>query len=39
MTWADSLKKAVIGPGTIALGIALVCGPTASALNPALDVN
>ena len=39
MTWADSLKKAVIGPGTIALGLALVCGPTASALNPALDVS
>jgi signal transduction histidine kinase/ligand-binding sensor domain-containing protein len=39
MKWADSLKKALIGPGTIALGIALVCSPTASALDPALDVN
>jgi signal transduction histidine kinase/ligand-binding sensor domain-containing protein len=39
MKWADSLKKAVIAPGVIALGIALVCGPSASALDPALDVN
>ena len=39
MKWADTLKKVVIGPGTIALGIALVCGPTASALDPALDIN
>ena len=39
MKWADKLEKAVIAPGTIALGIALVCGPSASALDPALDVN
>jgi len=34
MTWAGSLKTAVI-----ALGVALLCGPSASALDPALDVN
>ena len=39
MKWADKLERAVIAPGMIALGISLVCGPTASALDPRLDVN
>ena len=39
MNWADRLEKAVIAPGMIALGIALVCGRSASALDPALDVS
>src|SRR5262249_24739924 len=34
MKWADKLEKAVI-----ATGIALVCAPSASALDPALEVN
>ena len=39
MKWADTFKKAVVARGVIALGIALVCGPSASALDPTLDVN
>ena len=39
MKWADRLEKAALAPGMIALGIVLVCGPSASALDPALDVN
>src|ERR1700686_4843773 len=39
MNWADRLEKAVIAPGMIALGIALVCGRSASALDPAFDVS
>jgi signal transduction histidine kinase/ligand-binding sensor domain-containing protein len=39
MTWADKLQRAVIAPGLIALGVALVRGPSASALDPALDVS
>src|SRR5262245_34518278 len=39
MKWADSFEKAVIAPGMIVLGIALVCGPSVSALDSALDVN
>ena len=34
MNWADTLKRALI-----ALSLMLVCGPTASALDPALDIN
>ena len=39
MKRADTLKSAVVARGLIALGIALVCGPSASALDPALDVS
>jgi signal transduction histidine kinase/ligand-binding sensor domain-containing protein len=39
MKWADRLEKAVVAPGMIALGIALVCGRSASALDPAFDVS
>ncbi len=34
MKWADRLEKAVIAPGMIALGIALVCGPTCVRVGP-----
>src|SRR6476660_6729769 len=39
MKWPDRLERAALAPGTIALGIALLCCPNASALDPALDVN
>jgi ligand-binding sensor domain-containing protein/signal transduction histidine kinase len=39
MNRADTLKKAFIAPRLIALGIALVFGPSASALDPGLDVS
>ena len=39
MKWADTLDRAVIAPGMIALALTLLCAPTASALDPALDVN
>jgi signal transduction histidine kinase/ligand-binding sensor domain-containing protein len=38
MTWSDKLNV-LLARGLIALGIALVCGPSASALDPALDAN
>jgi signal transduction histidine kinase/ligand-binding sensor domain-containing protein len=39
MKWADKLNTRRLAPGVIALGIVLVCGPSAFALDPALDVN
>ena len=39
MKWADSIRKAAIAPGAIALGLAFLYSPKASALDPALDVN
>jgi len=39
LNWAGELDRAVIAPGMIALGLTLMCAPTASALDPALDVN
>ncbi len=39
MNWAGEVDRAVIAPGMIALGLTLMCAPSASALDPALDVN
>jgi signal transduction histidine kinase/ligand-binding sensor domain-containing protein len=39
MKWAHRFQHAVIAPGVIALAIALGCVPSASALDPALDIN
>jgi signal transduction histidine kinase/ligand-binding sensor domain-containing protein len=39
MKWPDKLKKVVIAPGMIVLGIALLRVPSAFALDPALDIN
>src|SRR5499426_723037 len=39
MKWADTLDRAVTAPAMIALGLTLMCAPTASALDPALEVN
>ena len=33
MNWAGKLRHAAIAPGAIALGIVLVCGPSASAID------
>ena len=39
VNWTDTLKNAFIARAMIVLGIALVWGPSASALDPALDVD
>src|SRR5215831_18329328 len=39
MKWTDRLERSVVAPVMIALGMALVSSPSASALDPVLDVN